>query len=189
MLFCFFGKLLGLSPLAFGGKKNVVKFLGVGAEHTARVGQNTFGQSEFLRDIKRVRCARNADCQIVSRAEGFRIEIHRSVFDAVGGEGKFLKLVVVAGDNGLRARFLDIFRDGNRKHCAFRRICACAEFVQKQKTFCSHFSDDFGYVFHVPRKSGQVLFDALFVAYIRINFVKHWDFGIFGRQKQARHRH
>ena len=94
------------------------------------------------------------------------------------------------GCGAFRARVFHIFQNADCKRRALGGVCAGAEFVEKAKTFFADFRQNIHDVNHMRGKCAQTLLNALFVADVGKNVLKHRDFRALLRgDMQARKRH
>ena len=151
---------------------------------------DVLAQAEFCGYCQRVRTARYAHNQPVSRCKSFYIKFHRCVFHAFSVQRILFKFSVVRRYNSFCTAFTQKFSYGNRKRSAFVGFGSCADLVNQNKIAATAHIENIPQICNVSGKRGQILLYALFVADVAKDIVEErYDAVVGTRNEHSAHCH
>ena len=100
--------------------------------------------------------------------------------------GKGLELAVMCCHDRKDMGLIKMLNHGHGKGCSFCRIGPDTDFIDKDQIAIRGFPYNGNHVLHMTGKSGQALFNALFIANIGVNPGKHRKNCFFSRKKEPR---
>ena len=146
--------------------------------------------AQLFADEERVRFARHADAELVGRAQGLKVELAAGVDNALGFQRKDLQFGIVGGSHQQHAAAAEFLDDGHGQRCTLSRVGTGTQLVQKNEGVRHSQFQNAGDLLHVAGEGGQALFDALFVADVHEELVKHADLtALVGGDQKAALRH
>ena len=149
-----------------------LKALCFGSDPVSRIPDDALIQAEPFGDGKSVGFARNPYQKAISRTQRFHIKLAGCVLNPglICGINLQFRIMCRGGDHG--SAFSRMFDDCDCQGRALRRISARSEFIEQHQRAILTGIQNLHNILHVCRKSGKILFDALFVTDVRENMGK-----------------
>ena len=139
------------------------------------------GQTGLARHLEGERVARQAHFQLEERLDAGGVELHRTVHDACPGAGSVeFEVGVVRGDYPVHATAVQFRQDCLRNGSSRRRLGAAAELVDQHQRTRPGVAQHRLHLLQERRIRGEVVLQALVVAYREHNLLEHRQFGSFG---------
>ena len=157
---------------------HIFKTLAVARDHGVCVLDDGVRNAQPLGNGKCIRLAGRTDNQLIGGAQRLDVKLAGGVGDAVCLNGISLQLCIVRGGGDARAVAAQLLQDGHGKRRALNRVCARAKLVKKHQRVWRDAPEDVHNVDHMRRKSRERLLDALLVADVRQDVVKHAHRGV-----------